>query len=584
MKHLFLIILSLLCILPLSAKKKVKKAVATVPQTQEQRIGRDNARKFQYFYIEAMRQQTQGRYAEAFDLLRHCLVIDSLAAEAHYGVARYYAVLGNDSLAKMHYEKAVALEPQNGEFTEQLGEYYLQHNDLASATELYERISRQYPDRTMLLEVLTQIYEHQKDYPKLLETLNRLETVEGASEGITLSKMQVYSYMGNDEGAFNEISSLVKAHPNDLNYQVMMGNWLLATGKKQEALEAFLKVIKEEHDHAQAQMSLMDYYRADGKNEAADTLLYALLENPKTEPSTRVTLMQQVVRDNEQSGGDSTRVLSIFDRVLQLPQKTSEMAEMKVSYLQYKKMPADSIKAAIEQVLSIQPENAHARLMLIDILWRDSIDERVIEECEKAVEYIPDSPDLYFYLGLANYINQHDVKALDALQHAAGKISDETSKDMSARIFVLMGDILHKQGRVSEAYAAYDSCLVYNPDEISCLNNYAYFLSVENKDLKRAEQMSYKAIKAEPKNPTYLDTYAWILYMQGRYEEARIYIDQTLKNDSTGEATSADVLIHAGDIYAKLGLTKEALDFYERALLLDPEDVAALKKKIQKLK
>jgi Tfp pilus assembly protein PilF len=65
---------------------------------------------------------------------------------------------------------------------------------------------------------------------------------------------------------------------------------------------------------------------------------------------------------------------------------------------------------------------------------------------------------------------------------------------------------------------------------MGCLNNYAYFLSESGEQLAKAEQMSYRTVKAEPKNATYLDTYAWILYMLGRYSEANIYIDQALQN------------------------------------------------------
>ena len=75
------------------------------------------------------------------------------------------------------------------------------------------------------------------------------------------------------------------------------------------------------------------------------------------------------------------RVLNIFNRVLSLPQSTSEMAEMKLAYLAEKKMSEDSIKAAIRQVLEITPENTHVRLSLIDILWRDSVNEEVVREC-----------------------------------------------------------------------------------------------------------------------------------------------------------------------------------------------------------
>jgi tetratricopeptide (TPR) repeat protein len=93
----------------------------------------------------------------------------------------------------------------------------------------------------------------------------------------------------------------------------------------------------------------------------------------------------------------------------------------------------------------------------------------------------------------------------------------------------MLGDILHKKDMKEEAYNAYDSCLVYDPDRMMCLNNYAYFLSVDGRELEKAEKMSHKTIMAEPTNGTYLDTYAWILYQEGRYEEAKMYIDMALK-------------------------------------------------------
>ena len=125
-----------------------------------------------------------------------------------------------------------------------------------------------------------------------------------------------------------------------------------------------------------------------------------------------------------------------------------------------------------------------------------------------------------------------------------------------------MGDILHQKGQAAAAYAAYDSCLVWKDDNIGCLNNYAYYLSEEGEQLDKAEQMSYKTIKAEPKNSTYLDTYAWILFMQERYEESKIYIDQAVQNDST---VSEVILEHAGDIYAKVGDMDKALDYWQQA-------------------
>ena len=114
-----------------------------------------------------------------------------------------------------------------------------------------------------------------------------------------------------------------------------------------------------------------------------------------------------------------------------------------------------------------------------------------------------------------------------------------------------MGDILHQQGQAEEAFAAYDSCLVWKEDNIGCLNNYAYYLSERGERLSKAEEMSYKTIKAEPKNSTYLDTYAWILYMEKRYAEAKIYIEQAVQNLDEGQDNSV-ILEHADKIKLKI--------------------------------
>ena len=581
MKRLLLISLIICALLPTYGKKKEKKRQAVIPK-QEQRLNDNDLRRYQYFYLEAIRQEGLGNFTEAFELYRHCLEIDSLASEAHFAISGFYSQINKDTLALYHLKKANSLEPENDEFAERLGQYYLSQNKIEEGTRVYERLADMYHDRSDFLDILTRIYQYKKDYPKMLETLNRIEVVEGESENLTLSKMQVYSNMGDEKGAYEELLRLVKRHPNDLNYKVMMGNWLLANSRKDEALKAYKAVLKEEPGNPEAQMSLMDYYRATGNSAEADTLLYQILENPETESQTRISLMRQVVADNEQGGGDSTRILNIFSRILSLPQQTSDMAEMHVAYMNFKHMPTDSILSGLNRVLAINPENIGARLQRLDIMWRDTIDEKVIAECEKAIDYTPEETALYYYLGLAKYLNKDDAGALKALRKGATTIKEDTPMEISSRIYMISGDILHSMNLPEEAYAAYDSCLNINPDEISCLNNYAYYLSEENRDLKRAEQMSYKTIKAEPENVSYLDTYAWILYMQKRYEEARIYIDQALKNDST--QTSSVIFEHAGDIYIRLGLKSDANNYWQKAIDSGSDNATEIKKKIARTK
>ena len=186
----------------------------------------------------------------------------------------------------------------------------------------------------------------------------------------------------------------------------------------------------------------------------------------------------------------------------------------------------------------------------------------------------------YYYQGMAYYRQEDTDHALEAFQNGISVINDESSPEIVSDFYAVMGDLLFQKERKREAYEAYDSCLQWKPDNIGCLNNYAYYLSLEGENLEQAELMSYKTIKAEPKNSTYLDTYAWILFMEGRYAEARIYIDQALQNDS---AVGAVVTEHAGDIYALSGDMEGATALWQQALEMDPHN-KLLARKLKKKK
>jgi tetratricopeptide (TPR) repeat protein len=209
--------------------------------------------------------------------------------------------------------------------------------------------------------------------------------------------------------------------------------------------------------------------------------------------------------------------------------------------------------------------------------WSQQDYDKVIAYCRPAQQYNPTEMLFYYFQGLAHFQKGEKDEALETFQKGVSQINSESNPEIVSDFYVIMGDILHEKGRDAEAFAAYDSCLQWKPDNIGCLNNYAYYLSEMGKDLNKAEQMSYKTIKDQPDNSTYLDTYAWILFRQKRYEEAKIYIDQAIKNDTT---LSNVVIEHAGDIYAMAGDMEKALEFWQRAVR-EGNDSAVLQRKIK---
>ena len=403
------------------------------------------------------------------------------------------------------------------------------------------------------------------------------------SEELTLAKMNVYELKDDRKMALKQLRSLVDSHPNEPNYKVMLGNWLLQNDRKNDAYKLFTAAVEADPESEYALTSLYDYYRQAGRDSLATQLRDRILLSAKTNIKTKTSMVKQVIDENEAQGGDSTQVLALLDRMEQASPKDANVAMLRAVYMELKKMPDSTVCHALQKVIDISPDNATARLQLLQKLWPMERWDDIIVASSQAIQYIPDEMAFYYFLGLAHYQKDESDAALDAFRRGVGEITQESNPEFVSDFYALMGDILYTKGQEEEAFAAYDSCLQWKSDNISCLNNYAYYLSEKNLNLTKAEEMSYRTVKAEPDNATYLDTYAWILYQQKRYAEAKIYIDQAVKNDTDTVHVTPVVIDHAGEIYMKLGDPDRAVSFWQLAISRGG-DKALFERKIKKAK
>ena len=177
---------------------------------------------------------------------------------------------------------------------------------------------------------------------------------------------------------------------------------------------------------------------------------------------------------------------------------------------------------------------------------------------------------------MALYRKDDNEGALNAFRKGVSVINEKSNPDIVSDFYSVMGDLYFQKQMRKEAYAAYDSCLQWKGDNYGCMNNYAYYLSESDDQLEKAEQMSFKTVKQEPKNSTYLDTYAWVLFKLKRYAEAKVYIEQALQNDT--DSTSHVLYEHAGDICIMAGFSDKAVEYWTEALKRDPGNKAIRKK------
>jgi tetratricopeptide (TPR) repeat protein len=527
-------------------------------------------RKYDYFFREAVRLKEKEDYAAAFEMYRRCLDIDSNGAAALFELARFYMSMGQADQGERMLVKAVKQAPSHYWYNQYLALYYRNAGQTEKAIEVYEGLAKQSPSRVDPLYDLVDLYTRTKQYDKVIRTLDRVEVLDGKSEQLSMEKFRIYLQQDDKKQAFAEIQNLVDEYPYDMRYPTILANAYLDNQREEDAYALYQHVLAEEPGYVPAMIGLADYYDRQGADSLYQAQLDAVLKTDEVDSESKVNIMRQLILRSEQGDKDSLRMASIFSSVLAQPQKDANLAMLASQYYLTKQMQ-DSARVTLQQVLDLDPENIPARLQLVQFAISKQDMDELVRVCTPAVEYTPEVLEFYYYLGLAHHQKGETEAALEVFQKGVAQVNDQSNKALVSDLYAIMGDLYHIRKMQPQAYEAYDSALVYNADNIGALNNYAYYLSLEKTQLDRAEEMSYRTVKAEPNNGTYLDTYAWILFEKSKFTEAKIYIDQALTN---GGDTSSVVVEHAGDIYYQNGDREQALAYWQQALKLYEDEAA----------
>jgi len=531
-------------------------------------------------------------HSGAFDLLCHAYDICPDAPEVLYDLALYRLALRQDSLAERLFVRAAALDPQNTYYKEALASFYLQRRRTEEALPQLETLATLQPKRTDVLSQLVTIYSNLDRPADAIRTLDRIELLDGKMASVSYRKFALYKSMEKEQEAFAELESLCEEYPHEMSYRLAIGDQLLTAGRIDEAEKVYDEVRRTEPDNLGLKLSMLELYRQTEQDSlfraTRDSLLYA----PKTESDTRAALLRDLISSEMKDDSiGRQRVEQAFARLDEAFPQDLALLQLRAAYLAtYDKSNDSAFVAVMDRVNELEPANTQALFYLIQYYAEHQDFEHLENICRRAVLTHPEELLCHYFLGVALYQQDKKREALAAFRAGIVQKNEDSRPAMVADLYSVMGDILHEMGSEREAYAAYDSCLVYQDDNVQCLNNYAYYLSLQETDLDRAEEMSYRTIRLQPNNKTYLDTYAWILFMKQRYSEAQIYIDRVCPPDSADAELLADpeisgvVFEHAGDIAACNGNLDQALRFWQLAQQAGGNGLTALLPRKIKLK
>ncbi len=527
MRRLLVIVLVILS-LPCMARKKKVQAV----QPQRTALTAAESRRLSYFFLEACKQKRAANYSAAYDLFQYCLNIDPRSPEALYemGLMKYY--LREDSVGLSMLRLASEIDASNSQYMETLAAAYLDKDDFDNATPVLERLSEIETQRTDILYQLATIYKSKGDGQAAISALDRIETLEGRSIQTSMQKYVIYMALKKRKQALAELASLEKENPYDLRIPIIIGKQYLENDEEQRALECYDRVRESDPDNTDLQVAMLDYYKYKGQMEYRDFLRDSLIYAPGTSHELRMALVSDLMDELNGKPELSLQMQSTLDSLVKIA-PTSESYSLRAAYMMYNVQDADSVASALRDLLSVDPSNRLALSNLLPLYLSKMDFEKSIEICRMGINSDPDNLSYHYYLGVSLYQQDRLDEAIDAFEIGVRQINESSAPRLVSELYAVLGDSYHEKGRADDSYAAYDSCLVYNPDNVACLNNYAYYLSLQGQQLEKAEEMAYRAIKNEPLNRTYLDTYAWVLFKRENYTMAKFYIDRVVPVKAT---------------------------------------------------
>ncbi len=519
--------------------------LAVGKETVKQRLSEEKQRQFDYYFYEGQRLKSTLKYDEALETFRLCMAIDSLDAAVQSEIGLLYSSIGLNVDALKYLEKAVRLAPSNWWYNLHLIALHSDFKNWRRAVEICTKLQKYYPNKEEVYQMLATLYKQTNDYDKSIAAFDKLESITGISENLSFEKFQLYISAGKPKKGVAEIDKLMNKYPTETRYRVLRGDIFMQQKMPEKAFEMYQKVLAEDPLSAYVYVSLSDYYNSVNEPEKALQSIISALKNEQLDVDNKIKVLGEYVEKIVQDSTKFVETESLFKLLVDRYPLEEQVHSYYAVYLQFRKRNAEAM-AALETMININPKNEQTWLRVIQLHLVDLNYNQLLTATANAIKNVPQLPTWYYYRGIALYQLADYQGALVAYKTGVPKIRED-QKPLKSDFLSQIGDIYYKLEKKDSAFMAYEESLLANPQNIMVMNNYAYYLSLEKEQLKRAEKMSAKTVELEPKNSTYLDTYAWILYELGNYSLAKFYIEKALDNLPKGEDASI-IYEHYGDI------------------------------------
>jgi len=531
--------------------------------------------RFDYYFIEAVKQKLMGNIGEALQRLEQCLKINPESDAAYFQKAQLLVGLGNNAQGKVFAIKAHTLDPDNFWYLMMLAGLYYNDQNIDSAIIFYEKAVVLYPDRDDLLLNLGNLYSESGKYDNADLIFKRFDQKYGLNKTSTVASIKNLMLAKRYDEALEKTNLLLNEFPDETLYNGLLAEIYHAKGENDKATNVYKKLLVKNPDEPAVQLSYCDFLLNSKSYKEFFLFLNKPLLNEDLARENKISLMGRLIETPEIVYQYANNI-QVALMILEADNINDDLILLLRPELLIKQNKFEDAAQRLEEIISGNPDNYFAWEKLLLVYLEQKNFKKLQEkgrECSTRFNMSFLAKMLYAWGATEN--RDYDV-AVDELRKAAILAGD--NKEMIMQVLSLRADVYYRQKRYNEAFDTFDQALRVDSNDLTILNNYAYYLAEQNLRLKEAEIMSERVIKTESDNPTFLDTYGWVLYKRGKLRQAQKVMESIISKEGEHDPVMYE---HLGYIFKKRRDCKNAVINWNIALKLDSTKIE-LREEIKK--
>jgi tetratricopeptide (TPR) repeat protein len=532
---------------------------------------------FNYVFVEGIKQKLMGNGGEALKYLESSARINPESDAVYFQMAQILIASGDIKNGKKYALKAYSLDKNNFWYLMMLAGTYYDMKNIDSATIFYEKAASIFPEKNGLQVTLANLYSENRKFDKALKIFEDLDNKYGVNKSSSTGAVKNLMWAGKWDEALKKALILIEEYPDEIIFNGLLAEIYRGKGVPEKAEIVYRELIERNPGNPEVQLALCDFLIEAKKYDDLLILLNTVAINDKVQREDKISLFAMLIENKElvRNSGDKVLFsLMVFEAAYP---DDDIILLLRPELLIAQKRYSDAARQ-LEEVIKKRPDNYFAweKLLLVYLQEGDYINLEIKgEKCATKFNRSYIAKLLYATAAIENKKYEIAIEELRKADILAG--ADE---EMLLQVLSLRADVYYRMKEYDKAFQTFDEALGKNKDDLTLLNNYAYYLAERGLKLKEAEEMAKKVIEKEGSNNTFLDTYAWVLYKRGKYKDSARIMEKILSDNNNNDA---EFFEHYGYILRKRKNCTEAIKNWQKALELDSNKIQ-LKTEIENCK